>query len=79
MRDPRDKRFYEIQKKARTTMRNLTTEELRAYLLYTEQMIDFVFDKVSRKGWIESKKNITSLLNEARETENDTAAFNFKP
>ena len=65
IRDPRDRAYYAIQKKARTTMRNLSREELRAYLSYTEQMIDYVDAKNARKGWIKRKKNILKLMEEA--------------
>ena len=46
-------------------MRNLSREELRAYLSYTEQMIDYVDAKNARKGWIKRKKNILKLMEEA--------------
>jgi hypothetical protein len=62
MRDPRDRRYYAIQKKARTTMRNLTPEELRDYLSYSERMIEFVNDKPARKQWIARKKSILALM-----------------
>jgi hypothetical protein len=62
MKDPRDKKYYELLKKSRTTLSNLSPEELRTYLSYAEQMIDFVSDKVSRKGWIARKKDIMTLL-----------------
>jgi hypothetical protein len=64
MRDPRDSRYYAIQKKARTTMQNLSPEELRDYLSYAEHMIEYVSAKAARKGWIARKKNILKLMEE---------------
>ncbi len=62
MTDPRDKKFYQIQKKAQTTLENLTPEELRTYLSYSTRMMDYVKDKKSRKGWYELRKRILEQI-----------------
>ena len=62
MKDPRGKNFYRIQKKAQTTLKNLTHEELKDYLSYTEQMIEYAQDKKSRGNWIKLKKTILEAI-----------------
>jgi hypothetical protein len=46
--DPRDKYFYQLQKKDKD---QLTLDELKTYIDYCTQMISYVKDKKGRKGW----------------------------
>ena len=53
--DPRDKRFYQLQKKDRS---QLTHQEIREYLVYCDKMINYVNDKKGRNSWITLKKEL---------------------
>jgi hypothetical protein len=53
--DPRDKRFYQLQK---IESSQLTQKEIAEYISYCNKMIDYVSDKKSRKGWIALKKEL---------------------
>ena len=57
--DPRDKRFYQLQKK---DLPQHTDEEIREYLAYCDRMIDFVGAKKARREWILLKKRLEAIL-----------------
>ena len=59
MKDPRDKYFYKLNKK---DLIQLNHSELKDLLNYCEKMISFVDHSKARKGWIEKKETIHSLL-----------------
>jgi len=48
MLDPRDKRFYQIQKKERN---QLSQKEINEYIIYCKKMLLYVKDKKTKKGW----------------------------
>ncbi len=54
-KDPRDKRFYQLQKKDKS---QLTQNEIKEYLVYCEDMIKYVDYSKARKGWISLKKEL---------------------
>jgi hypothetical protein len=62
MHDPRDANFYRLQKKAKTSLDNLTCEELREYLRYIDEMVEYVTSRISRRGWISLKHGVETLL-----------------
>jgi hypothetical protein len=65
MQDPRDSRYWVLQKEAKTTLQNLTRDELQEYLRYTDEMIAFIGSKkIVRKCWIELKIKIMALLDQ---------------
>jgi len=57
--DPRDKRYYRMQKK---DISQLIIEEIKAYLDYCDKMIDCVVEKKGRKGWMKLKNNLEDKL-----------------
>lgn len=61
MNDPRDKRFYKLQKK---DISQLNQQEIKQYHNYCDKMIDYVSDKKSRKGWITLKNKLEQLLSD---------------
>jgi hypothetical protein len=62
MHDPRDPRFYRLQKKAKASLENLTCEELREYLGYIDKMIEYVKSRISRREWIALKNGVETVL-----------------
>lgn len=61
MNDPRDKYFYKLNKK---DLIQLNNSELNDLLNYCEKMISYVNHSKARKGWIEKKRKIHSILEE---------------
>ncbi len=53
--DPRNKRFFELQKK---DMSQLNEYDIKEYLLYCDKMIEYSNSKKARRGWIELKKEL---------------------
>lgn len=55
MKHPRDKRYYQLQKK---DMSQLTHQDIDDYIYYCDQMVKYVgSNKKSKHGWIALKKN----------------------
>lgn len=61
MPDPRDKRFFELQKR---DFAQLSLAEVKEYIAYCDKMIKFVQDHKSRRGWIREKEARTVFLND---------------
>ena len=59
-KDPRDKRYYQLQKKDKS---QLTQDEIKEYLWYCEGMIKYVDYSKARKGWISLKKELLKIQN----------------
>lgn len=55
MQDPRDKRFYELQKKHRSQLSWMEKGEL---ISCGDRMIDYVRNKKSRGAWVTMKKEL---------------------
>ena len=58
--DPRNKRFYQLQKR---DLCQLSISELNELLAFTEKMIDFVKDSKSRRSWTDFETEIRTKLN----------------
>jgi hypothetical protein len=69
MKDPRDARFFEIQKKAKTTLLNLSPVELQEYQRYVEKMIASLRSKLARKQWITLKQDIELCMSKDKLTQ----------
>jgi len=57
--DPRDKRFYQLQKKDRS---QLNIKDIKEYLRYCDAMINFVKFTKARKAWINTKKELEEIV-----------------
>lgn len=60
MNDPRDKYFYKLNKK---DIAQLSDDEAKDLLDYSEQMILYVNHSKARKGWIAKTKLLIEKLN----------------
>lgn len=58
--DPRNKRYYLLQKKDKS---QLTQGDIADYVSYCNQMIEYVgsSNKKAKKGWIKLKKELEAL------------------
>ena len=59
MSDPRDKRFYALQKKDRSQLSRPEIEEL---IGYCDRMILFVPGNMGRRAWVDLKSGLEALL-----------------
>ena len=59
IQDPRDKRFYQLQKK---DISQLTRQDIVEYISYCEKMIEYSEAKKARRGWIGLKKELEAKL-----------------
>jgi len=59
MRDPRTKRFYELQKRDRS---QLSRAELEEYLDVCIGMIEYVTSKKSRHDWVVLRRDVEQRL-----------------
>lgn len=63
MRDPRDKRFFALQKKDRSQLSRIEIEEL---IGYCDKMLQTGVAKKARRMWIELRSEYESLLTEGQ-------------
>lgn len=59
MKDPRDKRFFDLQKREES---QLSLGEIREYMAYSEAMIEFSAYKKSRRNWIKKRDELARQL-----------------
>lgn len=59
MNDPRDKRFYALQKKDRS---QLSRAEIQELIGYCDKMLQVGIAKKARRMWIELKSEYEALL-----------------
>ncbi len=59
VQDPRDKRYYKLQKK---DLSQLTHQDVAEYISYCEKMIEYSGAKKARRGWIDLKKELEAKL-----------------
>lgn len=59
MNDPRDKRFYALQKKDRS---QLSHPEIRELIGYCDKMMLFVPANKGRRAWVDLKSDLEALL-----------------
>ena len=59
MNDPRDKRFYALQKKARS---QLSRPEIQELIGYCDKMVLFVPANKGRRAWVDLKSDLEALL-----------------
>ena len=57
--DPRDKNFYQLQKKG---VDQLTHQEIYEYISYCDKMIAYAVSKKARRNWIDLKKELEAKL-----------------
>lgn len=65
MQDPRDKRFYQLQKREKSQLSAVEVQEL---IKYCEAMISFVDNKKGRKNWVLFKQELDQLRDKPRFT-----------
>jgi hypothetical protein len=57
--DPRDRKYYKLQKK---DLSQLSQQEIAEYISYCDKMIDYVgSSKKARRGWIVLKKELEAM------------------
>ena len=61
MNDPRDKRFYALQKKDRSQLSRPEIEEL---IGYCDRMLQTIAAKKGRRSWIDLRSEYEALLKE---------------
>jgi hypothetical protein len=59
MNDPRDKRFYALQKKDRF---QLSHAEIAELISYCDKMVLFVQGNNGRRSWVDLKSDLEALL-----------------
>ncbi len=59
--DPRDKRYYQLQKKDRS---QLSQSDIAEYVSYCDQMVEYVGSSgmKAKKNWIKLKKELEALI-----------------
>jgi len=63
--DPRDKRYYQLQKK---DISQLTFTEIEESLSYCERMIEYAGAKKARRCWITLKNELEAMLTNEENT-----------
>lgn len=57
--DPRDKKFYQLQKK---DVSQLTHKDIVEYISYCKKMIEYTGAKRAKSEWIDLKKELEAKL-----------------
>ena len=58
--DPRDKRYFALQKRDPA---QLSQDEIRELIAYYDKMLANVTAKKARQGWVSARANLSKLLN----------------